>query len=274
MVLSLAIASIVSATPDSTLRLAMPGLSLVRIDGEVGAFYAEHLALQLKFAGADVVTAKEISALLGMERQRQLLGCADSSSSCIAEIASALGADGVVLGDIAQVGDALQVNLKIVSASDARTLAAFSASPATEKELLERLTEAAYAMARQTGQALGREVVPRRSSGSRLTRWWWAPLLAGAAVAGTGAGFFIDAKLKSSRLTSATAQAPLDYDAAAVVAQRGREHQTLGAVLLGTGGALAAFAVVMLVVHLTGDAAVAFIPSSTGAAVAVTAQWP
>jgi TolB-like protein len=62
-----------------------------------------------------VVTQSDVSALLGVEKTRQMLGCAESG--CMAEIGGALGADRVVHGSVGKVGGSLMVNL---SALDAR----------------------------------------------------------------------------------------------------------------------------------------------------------
>src|SRR5688500_16256709 len=94
-------AVVVSIAP---MKLALPGLQVVGIDPKLGAFYGEHFAQQLTLRGARVTSTSEISALLGLERQKQLLGCSDEASSCMAELAKALGVDGLALGDVAKVG--------------------------------------------------------------------------------------------------------------------------------------------------------------------------
>ncbi len=72
-------------------------------------------------AGVSVVTQADVSALLGVEKTRQMLGCAESG--CMAEIGGALGADRVVNGSIGRVGGSLVVNL---SALDPRRGAAIA----------------------------------------------------------------------------------------------------------------------------------------------------
>src|SRR6185503_17571286 len=104
MVLGLVLAVAANAAGDASLKLAMPGLRMVDVDANRGSFYSEHLALQMKRAGIDVLTEREIGAVLGLERQKQLLGCSDEATACMVEMASAMGTDGVVLGDVARVG--------------------------------------------------------------------------------------------------------------------------------------------------------------------------
>src|SRR4029077_17741704 len=43
-----------------------------------------------------VVTQRDVTQLLGLERQRALLGCADSGQACIVELAGALGVDALL----------------------------------------------------------------------------------------------------------------------------------------------------------------------------------
>jgi len=69
--------------------------------------------------GISVLTQGDVSALLGVEKTRQMVGCADSG--CMAEIGGALGADRVVHGNLGRVGESLVVNL---SALDPRRAAA------------------------------------------------------------------------------------------------------------------------------------------------------
>ena len=90
-------------------KLAAPGLNGVGLDAAFAGFAGEHLAQQLREAGLEVVTGSEIGAVLGIERQKQLLGCS-AGASCMTELANALGADGVVLGDLAQVGSKIAMN--------------------------------------------------------------------------------------------------------------------------------------------------------------------
>lgn len=96
--------------PLAPLKLVAPGLQVVGLDPKIGDFLTEHVAQQMKLAGVDIITQREMASLLGLERQKQLLGCSDASSSCMAELASALGADGVLLGDLARFGGRIQIN--------------------------------------------------------------------------------------------------------------------------------------------------------------------
>src|SRR5437764_10501647 len=81
---------------------------------ELGSVYAERFAVALKRNGVAVITQKDIGSLLSVERQRQLLGCADEKSSCLAELSGALGAAAIVTGQVGQIGNDLNLSLKVL----------------------------------------------------------------------------------------------------------------------------------------------------------------
>ncbi|MDQ3264671.1 MAG: DUF3280 domain-containing protein [Myxococcota bacterium] len=90
----------------------------------------------------DVVGKSDIDAMLGLERQKQLLGCADDASSCLAELGGALGADYVLLGSVARIDQTRRVDLKLLDAKENRVIAREYAMGATDSELLNRTREA------------------------------------------------------------------------------------------------------------------------------------
>jgi hypothetical protein len=77
-----------------------------------------------KRPGISVFTQADVSALLGVEKTRQMLGCADTG--CMAEIGGALGADRVVRGSLGKLGESLVVNLSALDPK--RAVAAASVS--------------------------------------------------------------------------------------------------------------------------------------------------
>lgn len=123
-------------------RLAAPGFNAVNLDPAIASFYAEHFAQQLSLRQLSVVTAAEITALIGLERQRHLLGCEEDASSCLAELSNALGVDGIVTGSVGKLGKTLQANIKIIRSTDGSTLSLISRTAASEDALFDALTEA------------------------------------------------------------------------------------------------------------------------------------
>ncbi|MBL8956471.1 MAG: hypothetical protein JNK82_37195 [Myxococcaceae bacterium] len=129
------------------LKLATVGFSQVGLSDAQASFYAEHFSVQLQRVdeqGVRVTTPKDMAAALGIEKQKQLLGCADESSSCMAELAGALGADGFVTGQIARVGQSFQLNVKILAPDGTQALFLYSSKLLhTEEELIEELNAVA-----------------------------------------------------------------------------------------------------------------------------------
>ncbi len=70
----------------------------------------------------DPISSSEIETMLGAERQRQLLGCGEDSTSCLTELTGALGAGFMLTGSLAKVGGVFQLNLQVVDTRNARTL--------------------------------------------------------------------------------------------------------------------------------------------------------
>jgi hypothetical protein len=140
------------------LKLATVGFSQVGLSEAQGSFYAEHLATKLaEDPNVRVVTPKDMAAVLGVEKQRQLLGCSDQSSSCMAELAGALGADGLVMGQLAKVGKSFQVNVKIIAGDGSRTLYVHSSKLlGSEEDVIEELNQVApQAIARIRAELFG-----------------------------------------------------------------------------------------------------------------------
>jgi hypothetical protein len=105
------------ARTSRSMKIALlPLAALGGVPHDTAQLLGEALAGELRRRpGVSVMTQGDVSALLGVERTRQMLGCTDSG--CMAEIGGALGADRVVHGSLGRVGGSLVVNL---SALDAR----------------------------------------------------------------------------------------------------------------------------------------------------------
>jgi hypothetical protein len=98
----------------------LPLTPLGGVPKETAQLLGDALAGELRRRpGVSVLTQGDVSALLGVEKTRQMLGCTDSG--CMAEIGGALGADRVVHGSLGRIGESLVVN---VSALDPKRGAA------------------------------------------------------------------------------------------------------------------------------------------------------
>ena len=265
LVTSLLLAAAGSPAP---LRVASPGLQVVNIEAKLGEFFSEHLAQQLKYAGLKVVTSREIASLLGIERQRQLLGC--SEGGCIAELANALGVDGLVLGDVALLSGRYQLNLKIIATSDGRTVALASSSVSSEGELVEALTAAAKQLTRDASLALGRPApVGVASESGGLRRLAWIPLVGGLAVAGAGVACAVISQNAHETLrTGSPGVSGLSLKTT------GETTQTLAVVGLTVGGAALLGAAAMFVFGAEQPVAVSASVTPGGASVGVMGVFP
>jgi len=84
--------------------------------------YTDALVAELRRRpGITVLGDADMSALLGFERKKQLLGCTDES--CLTEIAGALGVDRLVSGSVGRVGNSLVVYLALLDPATTRPVA-------------------------------------------------------------------------------------------------------------------------------------------------------
>lgn len=87
------------------IRIAVYDLDLSGVDERVGRIVMTSLLAELrKLSRASVMGMSEIRTMLDLEAQKQAAGCS-ADESCLAEIADALGADVIVIGTLARVGD-------------------------------------------------------------------------------------------------------------------------------------------------------------------------
>lgn len=69
-----------------------------------------------------VLSAEDVRALLGFERQRQLLGCDDGGAQCLTELTDAMGADLVVTATLAQLGEVYQFTVQGLDPKQSRVI--------------------------------------------------------------------------------------------------------------------------------------------------------
>ena len=113
--LTVAVLLVLSATPPAgPIKLAAPVFNTLNLPEQAGSYYADHFGQLLGQYGFQVVTSTEINALVGVERQKQLLGCSNHASSCMAELANALGVYAsqrlmwhALRGDLTEIGPEL-----------------------------------------------------------------------------------------------------------------------------------------------------------------------
>ena len=264
-----------AALAEQPLRIAVPGLQGVHLDEETRAFYSEHLAQNMRFPGVSVVTSREIATLLGVERQKQLLGCGEAATSCIAELANALGADAIVVGDVGRFDSTFQINVKVIAAADATVLAQGSRRVTGEVQALDALAslgrELSRAVLERKGRAVPLELTQPISSAAPTARSLsWIPLAAGGVGVAVGVVFVAWSRGDAAALATGT---HADDEARALVSS-GTQKQTAGYTAISIGAAAVAAGVGMLVFGGGSANAVALVPTRDGAHVVLTGSLP
>ncbi len=109
----------------ATKIVALPLVPLGGVGKDTAQLLGDALAGELrKRPGISVLTQSDISALLGIEKTRQMLGCTDAG--CMVEIGGALGADRVVHGSLGRVGESLVVNLSALDPKRGKAVSSVS----------------------------------------------------------------------------------------------------------------------------------------------------
>lgn len=104
--------------------------------------------------GLDVTSPKDVSAVLGLERQKQLMGCS-GEASCLAELGGALGVDGILYGCVVKAGSGFTATLRAISTKSAQPISSFSERLKNEDALQDWLDAKAKAMAEEIKAAMG-----------------------------------------------------------------------------------------------------------------------
>jgi hypothetical protein len=215
----------------------------------------------------DLVTSADVVTLLGVERQKQLMGC-DEAASCFAELSGALGTRFIMTGGVTRMGSTWQLTLQTVDSTNARAVG-------RAVQLAPDLGTLAEAVPLLVSDAAG---LQRPKEPSRVG----PALMAGAgfAVVVAGAGVLLTSIFKENEVTRELelAQgtpsllrpaASYESDAHLVVTER-----AIAGVTLGIGAALAAGGLVWLWLTGSHPTAVALAPLPGGAAFAFAGSWP
>lgn len=263
-----------AVAPAQPVKLASTGLRVVDIAPERGAFYAEQVVTTLIARGFRVVSEREIATLIGLERQKQLLGgCADDASACLIELASALGTDGVVVGDVAKIGQRFQASLRIVDAGTGATLAVHAFKADTEEALVDGLVQGAQTMGDALLRTLGRAPAASVSAGGIpvARAVGWAPVALGVLAAGAGVGAFVVSRDDYAKLDPAMgARGRLTVAEATAIAGRGDTLQTAGVALMVAGGVVAVAGATVLLFGRSAQVHAVVTPGGAGLGLAGT----
>jgi len=115
----------------------------------------------------DVMGPSEVRGLIGLEKQRRLIGC-EESSGCGFDASSVLAASRTLSGSLVQVGARIIMNLSLVDSERARTLGRTARYATKIEELLPMVREALIEIVSK--DALVSEELPRMGEGSGSIR--------------------------------------------------------------------------------------------------------
>jgi TolB-like protein len=138
-------------------RIAVWDLKVVQgISAGTAEILTDVIATDLAQSGTvQVIARQDVLAVLGFEKHKQQMGCAEQS--CLAEIGGALGADYVLSGQIGKLGDQFRVSLIVVDAKTALAVGrAAEFCPADEGALATATRVALKAVFEQLAGALPR----------------------------------------------------------------------------------------------------------------------
>jgi hypothetical protein len=237
------------------LKVAALELGLNGLDPKLSGPLTDQLVKP--FAPVRVVTPRDVAALLGLERQKELMGCT-TSGECMAELGNALGVQGVLRGDIVKIGTVININARVIDPLGGKPLAQASEQIVKDEQLFDALTRVGLELRNQFMVSLGvtppqavvAEVQKPVNRGTR--RWFPIPLVVGGASLVGGAALFALAGSTYQQLAHGTPMSILATEAPAI-AETGKLYQTLSAVFITVGIAAVVAAVAVLVFGSRGD---------------------
>jgi hypothetical protein len=179
------------------------------LQGRIAATLAERNDL-------DLVTAGDLKAMTALEADKSLVGC--DQSSCLAELAAALGARYVVFGRVSKLDENyLVLQLNLFDSTSARAVGRTETDGASLKDLVEKTPAAVQQLFGRFGD--GGVALATTTSGPSALAWTGALTAGVGAAAGLGLG--VGAYLAEQRLvavdtplddrTSALEQGPLFF---------------------------------------------------------------
>ncbi|MFZ5438487.1 MAG: hypothetical protein ACOZQL_00695 [Myxococcota bacterium] len=236
-------------------KLAVLDVQAIGAPAEEAVALGESITQELSRRGFfEVISSRDIRALLGVEREKALLGCGDSS--CTAELSGALGARFVLQSTLTRLGDSLQLSMQMLDTAKAQSVARSVRLAKDPKQLADFLPWA-------TAEATATPLPP---APSKVLPW----TLIGVGAVGFAAGgiLAIDGFSRQRQLGNELRADNGVYQSYGHYEEELKtisEHKWLGVGLLAAGAA-AIGAGVLLYPKDTGGSVVALVPSGRGAA--------
>lgn len=253
--------------------VAVPGVNCVGLSPGLCESLVDRLVTQLSATGElRVVSERDIGRLLGLERQRQLLGCSQATedSSCLAELAGALGVDGLMSVSITRSDPYFVTTVRVIRTRDGSAWVSASERVKREGELFDALDGIAAKflsalVPSKSAPVAGVAVQPARPF--RLVPF--TPGIAGVVAAGIGIGVFASAGTERDLLLHPKPEMDIRATAAS-----GRTKEQVGVgLMIGGGVAIAASLVWAFLIPDERAPSVSVIPGRGGLSIAIGAAW-
>lgn len=238
------LALLLAAAPVS---VAVPGVKCVGMQQALCDSFLDRFLAQLSGHGdLEVMNQTDIAALIGLERQKQLLGCSDSASAeCIAELAGALGADGLLSMSITRSDPYFVATARVVRSKDATAWTAATERVQREGDLFEAMDKIAAHFASVLAPSAATAPVADVQGSRRSPRLLpFVPAVLGVIAAGVGVGVFLSAANERSALERHVIAGDLAMSAVEI----GRTKEQAGVALWISAGVAVAASIVWLLV--------------------------
>lgn len=259
---SVVLVSLAASPSSEPFSLAVPNVTCVGMSASLCDSFVDRFVSALgEPKTIRVLAAKDIAQLIGLERQRQLLGCNDQSQ-CMAELAGALGVDALMTVSFARSAPYFVTTARIVRAKDGVALSSASERVKQEGEIFDSVDRIASKFLKELvasgpAPATSNGVVP------------FIPGIAGVVVAGVGFGTFMWAGTERTQLETHA----ISGDAAKAAVEAGRLKQNLGVGLMIGGGAAIVASAIWVAVSKSAVTPAVF-PVAGGAAVSLGGTFP
>lgn len=233
------------------IRIAVYDLEVEGLDERTARVLTDSVLFEVrKLSHISAIGMDEVRAMLDLEAQKAMVGCS-AEDSCLADIAGALGVDGLVIGAVARVGSEDVFTLKRIDQRAAATVGNVTKRlPAGDGEELlaavgDIVAEVFPEYALREGKARGVDPeVGRRLNPPPLSPWvFWSGvgvtgvMLATAGLAGAGWAVF---QSDYSALADRSATEVVDGIALKDAGGRAQTAELAGWSLLGTAAVLGA----------------------------------
>lgn len=163
-----------SAVKENRFRVLVLEPTVTEGDEQLARAAAGLIAVELsRIERFDVLSDADVARIVELEGQKQTLGC--STSSCLAEIAGAMGANLVVFGEITRLGEVRVMTLNLFDSQAASSLGRVSQQFRSVEELPDHIPRMVHSSASRgstaslsRGQRPARRPLPRLPARGRL----------------------------------------------------------------------------------------------------------